>query len=155
MCQNSWPHSYPFHPCIDFKFATLYDEHSSMVCWSLAKLFTRSLIHSCSSLQLDCASCYRLVMIQSRHIWNYKFLFNAHMNSFLLSNQGSHTHGHPNFLCFDIHTMYAKFSEGPPSSMDVPLSYIYENMHFLEAIPCNVLTMSTFILIEPVPATTV
>jgi hypothetical protein len=35
--------------------------------------------------------------------------------------------------------------EGPPSSMGNPLSVLYVNMHFLEAIPCNVLSMITFV----------
>jgi hypothetical protein len=35
--------------------------------------------------------------------------------------------------------------EGPPSSMGNPLSVLYANMHFLEVIPCNVLSMSTFV----------
>ena len=35
--------------------------------------------------------------------------------------------------------------EGPPSSMGNPLSVLYANMHFLEAIPCNMLSMSTFV----------
>jgi hypothetical protein len=35
--------------------------------------------------------------------------------------------------------------EGPPSSMGNPLFVLYANMHFLEVIPCNVLSMSTFV----------
>jgi len=35
--------------------------------------------------------------------------------------------------------------EGPPSSVGNPLSFLYENMHFLEEIPCNVLSINTFV----------
>jgi hypothetical protein len=35
--------------------------------------------------------------------------------------------------------------EGPPSSMINPLFVFYANMHFLEVIPSNVLSMSTFV----------
>jgi hypothetical protein len=56
---------------------------------------------------------------------------------------------------FDIHIMYSKFLEGPPSSMEVSLSSLHANMHFLKAIPCKVIAMSTFISIEPVLTTTV
>jgi hypothetical protein len=35
--------------------------------------------------------------------------------------------------------------EGPPSSMGNPLSILYANMHFLEVIPCKVISMSTFV----------
>ena len=33
---------------------------------------------------------------------------------------------------------------GPPSLLKIPLFVLYANMHFLEAIPCNVLSMRTF-----------
>ena len=35
--------------------------------------------------------------------------------------------------------------EGPPSSMRNPLSFLYANMHFLEVIPCNVLSIITYV----------
>ena len=43
-----------------------------------------------------------------------------------------------------LHNVSKKL-EGPPSLLKIPLSIFYANMHFLEAIPCNVLSMNTFV----------
>ena len=73
------------------------------------------------------------------------FILNATKRSSFISNQGANTHGHPNLVFSNTYTTWVEMLEGPPSLMRNPLSVLYENMHFLEVIPWNVLSMSTFV----------
>ena len=70
---------------------------------------------------------------------------NAPAHSAFINNQGANIHGHPNLIFSNTYTMWVKMLEGSLSSMRNPLSVLYANMNFLEVIPCNVLSMSTFV----------
>ena len=67
------------------------------------------------------------------------------MHYAFINNQDANTHGHPNLVFSNTYTMWVEMLEGPPSLMRNPLPVLYANMHFLEVIPCNVLSMSTFV----------
>jgi hypothetical protein len=70
-----------------------------------------------------------------------KFHMNAFDHSSFINNQGANTYVHPNLVFSNTYTIKLEMLEGPPSSMGNPLSFLYENMHFLESIPCNMLSM--------------
>jgi hypothetical protein len=133
------------HPCIDFRFATLYDKHLAIMCWISINLFTICLIYSRPLLQQDRASCYKMIRSSNQHdvIWNQSFIWmHPHILSLLALKV-------PIFMATQFLSLpfynSDRVLEGPPSIMGSQLPALSCKHAFLQCIQFKVLLMSTFV----------